>query len=54
MLKRVYASDNFFELGGHRILAVRLAALVKDKLGVKMHLNTLFKAPTLSQLAYQR
>jgi acyl carrier protein len=43
--------DNFFDLGGHSILAVRVMARVKKSFGVDVPLATLFKAPTIEELA---
>ena len=43
--------DKFFELGGHSLLAVRLIALVEKAFGRKLRLATIFKAPTIEQLA---
>ena len=43
--------DNFFELGGDSLLAVRLFAQIKEIFGESLHLATLFRAPTIEQLA---
>jgi amino acid adenylation domain-containing protein len=44
--------DNFFlDLGGHSILAVRLAARIEKRLGVRLSLSTLIQGPTIEQLA---
>ena len=43
--------DDFFVLGGTSLLAVRLCAQIERALGHKVSLATLFKAPTVEQLA---
>ncbi len=43
--------DNFFELGGHSILAVRLFALIEERLGKKLPLAAVFQGATVEHLA---
>jgi len=50
-LKRVGVKDNFFELGGHSLIGVRMFIEIEKRLGVKLNLQSLFKAPTIQSLA---
>ncbi len=50
-VERVGRQDNFFDLGGHSMMATRLVARVSRKLGVKIGVVALFKAPTLREFA---
>lgn len=43
--------DNFFTIGGHSLLGVRMFIELEKQLGVKLPLQTLFKAPTIKELA---
>ena len=45
-------TDNYFELGGHSILAVRLMAMVQDRLGRELPLSSLFQGPTVEHQAH--
>ncbi|AWB07839.1 hypothetical protein A6A40_22540 (plasmid) [Azospirillum humicireducens] len=42
--------DNFFETGGNSLLAVHLAAAIRERFGVPLDLATIFQAPTLGAL----
>jgi surfactin family lipopeptide synthetase C len=43
--------DNFFELGGHSLLAVSLFAQIEKAFGKDLPLSTVFRGPTVEQLA---
>jgi amino acid adenylation domain-containing protein len=50
-LERVGIHDNFFDLGGHSLLAAQLAAQIEKQLGRQVALATIFRAPTVAELA---
>jgi thioesterase domain-containing protein/acyl carrier protein len=49
--KLIGIHDNFFDLGGHSLLTVRLLADIEKLIGKRLPLVTIFKAPTIKQLA---
>ncbi|KAG0198376.1 hypothetical protein BGX28_008193, partial [Mortierella sp. GBA30] len=52
-IERVGRHDNFFTMGGHSLLAVRMINNVKARLGTELKLNTLFTAPTITELSLE-
>jgi amino acid adenylation domain-containing protein len=44
-------ADNFFDIGGPSLKVARVMALVEQRLGVAAPLTTLFRAPTIRELA---
>ena len=44
-------TDNFFELGGHSLAAVRLFALIENRLGKRLPLAAAFQGATIEHLA---
>ena len=50
-LERVGLADNFFHLGGHSLMATRLAAEVRKRLGRELPIRTIFDTPVLGDLA---
>ena len=50
-MERVGIRDNFFENGGHSLLAVTLAAKLEKEFGRPVGLATIFRAPTIAELA---
>ncbi|MFC6930560.1 phosphopantetheine-binding protein [Actinomadura yumaensis] len=49
--ERVLANDDFFALGGHSLIALRLAAELKNGLGVVMPTRMVYANPRLRDLA---
>jgi surfactin family lipopeptide synthetase A len=43
--------DHFLELGGDSLIATQIASRILDRLGVEITLVSLFKRPTVSELA---
>jgi thioesterase domain-containing protein/malonyl CoA-acyl carrier protein transacylase len=50
-IKQVNFHDNFFDLGGNSLIALRLFTEIEKIFGRKLPLATLYKAPTVEQLA---
>jgi len=50
-LEKIGVHDNFFDIGGDSLNAVQLFCGVEESFGKKLPLATLFRAPTIAQLA---
>ncbi|MBP6919051.1 MAG: AMP-binding protein [Legionellaceae bacterium] len=44
-------NDNFFELGGHSLIMARIIVKVAQQLGKEMHLQDIYRAPTIEQFS---
>ncbi|MEL6929704.1 MAG: amino acid adenylation domain-containing protein, partial [Cyanobacteria bacterium J06600_6] len=52
-LDRVGINDNFFDLGGHSLLGIRIVAYISEALNKEVILKSLFRYPTIAELAQQ-
>lgn len=50
-IERIGIHENFFDLGGHSLSAVKMIAEVEKALGRRLALATVFRCPTVMQLA---
>ncbi|MGB5686386.1 MAG: alpha/beta fold hydrolase, partial [Candidatus Electrothrix sp.] len=50
---KISIHDNFFELGGHSLLALQLMAKIHQHFDLKLSVSSLFKSPTVAELAEQ-
>jgi len=50
-IESIGVRDNFFELGGHSLTAVRLFALIENRLGKRLPLAAVFQGATIEHLA---
>ncbi|MEV8378895.1 non-ribosomal peptide synthetase [Kribbella sp. NPDC056861] len=47
----VTSDQNFFEIGGHSVLATKLAGRIRQDLGIKVPMRSLFEATSIAELA---
>jgi NAD(P)-dependent dehydrogenase (short-subunit alcohol dehydrogenase family)/acyl carrier protein len=50
-MQQVGIQDNFFELGGNSLLAIQMISSLRATFQVELHMNSLFEAATLADLA---
>jgi acyl carrier protein len=51
--ERIGVFDNFFDVGGHSLIAVRLAAEIRDMFGVELEILDFYTDFTVAAVAYQ-
>jgi acyl carrier protein len=49
--ERASVHDNFFDVGGQSLLAIKVVALVQERLGIRLPLEALFERPSIAELA---
>ncbi|WBQ07891.1 non-ribosomal peptide synthetase [Kribbella sp. CA-293567] len=47
----VTADQNFFDIGGHSVMATKLAGRIRQDLGIKVPMRSLFEATSIAELA---
>ncbi|TDW96373.1 amino acid adenylation domain-containing protein [Dinghuibacter silviterrae] len=50
-IEEIDVDDDFFDLGGHSLIALVMMTMLEERLGKKLPIASLFKAPTIGQLA---
>src|SRR5262249_10306070 len=48
--RAIGATENFFALGGHSLIAVGMAADLRERLGLRVTLGMVFENPTIERL----
>src|SRR3954454_12157615 len=49
--EHIKARDNFFDLGGDSLLAVRLAYLIEETMGMRLGIPEIFRSPVFCEMA---
>jgi acyl carrier protein len=50
-IESIGVNDNFFDLGGHSLIGSRIAARIREIIGITLPLRSIFDAPTIKSLA---